>query len=130
VPAHLILQALDALSLDQTDLLFIENVGNLVCPSELDIGESAKIAVTSATEGDDKPQKYPMLFRECEAVVLNKTDLIPFTDFSRERFETDLRAINSQVPVFAVSCRTGEGSEAWVDWLRGRVQRNSRRTGL
>jgi hydrogenase nickel incorporation protein HypB len=122
VPAHLVLQALDSLSLDQTDLLVIENVGNLVCPSELDIGESAKIAVISAAEGDDKPQKYPMLFRECQAVVLNKIDLIPHTDFSRERFEADLRAINAHVPLFGVSCRTGEGIETWAAWVRARVK--------
>jgi len=121
VPAHLVLQALDSLALDKTRLLMIENVGNLVCPSELDIGETGKIAVTSATEGDDKPQKYPMLFRECHAVVLNKVDLIPFTNFSRDRFEADLRGINPQVPLFLVSCRTGEGIEAWVEWLRGRL---------
>jgi hydrogenase nickel incorporation protein HypB len=122
VPAHLILQALDNLALDQTDLLLIENVGNLVCPSELDIGESAKVAVASATEGDDKPQKYPMLFRECAAVVLNKIDLIPHTDFSRERFESDLRQINAHVPLFAVSCRTGEGIETWAAWVRSCVK--------
>jgi hydrogenase nickel incorporation protein HypB len=122
VPAHLILQALDSLALDQTDLLLIENVGNLVCPSELDIGESGKIAVVSATEGDDKPQKYPMLFRECQAVVLNKIDLIPHTDFRRERFETDLRAINGQVPLFWVSSRTGDGIEAWAAWLKACVR--------
>jgi len=122
VPAHLVLQALDSLSLDQTDLLLIENVGNLVCPSELDIGESAKVAVVSAAEGDDKPQKYPMLFRECQAVVLNKIDLIPHTDFRRERFEADLRAINAHVPLFGVSCRTGEGIEAWAAWVRARVK--------
>ena len=122
VPAHLILQALDSLALDQTDLLLIENVGNLVCPSELDIGESGKIAVVSATEGDDKPQKYPMLFRECQAVVLNKIDLIPHTDFRRERFEADLRAINGQVPLFWVSSRTGDGIEAWAAWLKACVR--------
>jgi len=122
VPAHLILQALDSLSLRQTDLLLIENVGNLVCPSELDIGESAKVAVISATEGDDKPQKYPMLFRGCAAVVLNKIDLIPYTNFSRERFESDLRAINAAVPLFGVSCRTGEGIETWAAWVRAFVK--------
>jgi len=120
VPAHLILQALDGFALDETDLLFIENVGNLVCPSELDIGETAKIAVLSTAEGDDKPQKYPMLFRQCHAVVLNKIDLIPHTDFALERFESDLRAINTQVPLFAVSCRTNEGIAVWVEWLRNR----------
>ena len=122
VPAHLILQALDRFALDRIDLLLIENVGNLVCPSELDLGETAKIAVISVPEGDDKPQKYPMLFRQCEAVVLNKIDLIPHTSFSRERFESDLRGVNPQVPLFAVSCRTGEGIDAWVGWTRERVR--------
>ncbi|KPL12936.1 hydantoin utilization protein A [candidate division BRC1 bacterium SM23_51] len=122
IPAHLVLQALDNLALGEADLLLIENVGNLVCPSELDLGETAKIAVISVPEGDDKPQKYPMLFRQCEAVVLNKIDLISHTPFSRERFESDLRAVNPQVPLFAVSCRTGEGIDAWAGWARERVR--------
>jgi len=121
IPAHLILQALDNLPLDHADVLFIENVGNLVCPSELDIGETAKVAVLSVPEGDDKPQKYPMLFRQCEVVVLNKTDLIPYTAFDCARFEEDVRAVNRDVPIFGVSCRTGEGIDAWADWLRRRI---------
>jgi hydrogenase nickel incorporation protein HypB len=123
VPAHLVLQALDQFSLDALDLLLIENVGNMVCPAELDIGETAKIAVISTPEGDDKPQKYPMLFRQCAAVVLNKTDLVPHMDFDRTRFDQDLRGVNPAVPLFAVSCRTGEGLDAWTDWLRDIVQR-------
>ncbi len=123
VPAHLVLLALDSLPLERIRLLAIENVGNLICPAELDIGESGKIAVISVTEGDDKPQKYPMLFRQCCAVVLNKVDLIPHTDFRRERFENDLRAVNAGVPLFGISCRTGEGVDAWVEWLIGQTAR-------
>jgi hydrogenase nickel incorporation protein HypB len=122
IPAHLILQALADLPLDRTDLLLIENVGNLVCPSELDVGETAKVAVLSVPEGDDKPQKYPMLFRQCEVVVLNKIDLIPYTNFSRDRFEKDLREINPALPLFPVSCRTGEGIEDWANWIRERMR--------
>jgi len=129
LPAHLMLQALDNLPLDRTDLLFVENVGNLVCPSELDIGESAKVAVISVAEGDDKPQKYPMLFRLCEAVVLNKIDLAAHTDFDRERFEADLRGINPHVPLFAVSCKTGEGIEQWAEWVGRRVASAGERRG-
>lgn len=119
IPAHMILQAIDQMSLDRNGVLFIENVGNLVCPSELDVGERAKVAVISVPEGDDKPQKYPMLFRQAAAVVLNKIDLVPHTNFSRDRFESDLREINREVPLFGVSCTTGEGVAEWVDWVRG-----------
>ena len=121
VPAQLVLRALEGLALDDLDLLLIENVGNLVCPSELDIGETAKIAVISVAEGDDKPQKYPMLFRQAAAVVLNKIDLAPYTPFDRERFESDLRGVNAAVPLFGVSCTTGEGIDAWAAWLRQRL---------
>ena len=110
-------EALSAMPLDLIDILIIENVGNLVCPVSFDLGEEAKIGLVSVAGGDDKPTKYPLLFREASVVILNKIDLMPYTDFNREAFYQGLRAINPTIPVIEVSCRTGEGLEAWGKWL-------------
>lgn len=110
---------------ENLDLLFIENVGNLVCPAEFDLGEDFKAVVISTTEGNDKPSKYPLVFREARVVLLNKIDLLPFTDFSVEQFREDMAKINPQAPVFMVSGRTGEGFEEWIAWLLEEV-RNKR----
>ena len=110
---------------ENLDLLFIENVGNQVCPAELDLGEDFKAVVISTTEGNDKPSKYPLVFREARVVLLNKIDLLPFTDFSVEQFREDMVKINPQAPVFMVSGRTGEGFEEWIAWLLEEV-RNKR----
>ena len=109
--------ALKEFDLDEMDVLFVENVGNLVCPSHFDLGETAKIAVVSTTEGDDKPIKYPMLFRDARAVVLNKIDLLEHTNFSYEAFVKDLRQVNPTVPLFEISCTRGEGLDGWYSWL-------------
>ena len=111
-------KALDEFDLESLDLLFIENVGNLVCPSEFDIGESAKIAMVSTTEGDDKPAKYPLLFQEAEAVLLNKTDLIPYINFKKDLFYRDLNGINPDIKIIETSCTTEEGLEEWYGWIR------------
>jgi hydrogenase nickel incorporation protein HypB len=97
--SHSISKVLDLFDLDSLDFLFVENVGNLICPSQFDLGETFKLAVVSTTEGDDKPAKYPMLFREAKAVLLNKIDLIPYTNFNLDNFRTDLRHINAGVPI-------------------------------
>ena len=110
-------EALSEMPLDSIDILIIENVGNLVCPVSFDLGEEAKIGLVSVAEGDDKPTKYPLLFREASVVILNKLDLIPHTDFNREAFYQGLREINPTIPVIEVSCRTGEGVEEWGRWL-------------
>jgi hydrogenase nickel incorporation protein HypB len=115
-------RALNEFDVENTDVVFVENVGNLVCPAEFDIGEFAKIAVLSVTEGDDKPEKYPLLFREAQLVLLNKTDLIEFTDFSKEAFYNDLRKINGKLPVYELSCRKEEGIESWISWLEDKVK--------
>lgn len=115
--SHSISKVLAFFDLNETDLLFVENVGNLICPSQFDLGETLKLAVVSTAEGDDKPVKYPMLFREAKAVVLNKTDLIQYTNFDRSRFMTDLARLNPGVPVFEVSCTRGDGLEKLYDWL-------------
>ncbi len=112
-------EALSDMPLDRIDILIIENVGNLVCPVSFDLGEEAKIGLVSVAEGDDKPTKYPLLFREASVVILNKIDLMPYTDFNRDAFYQGLRAINPTIPVIEVSCRTGEGIEEWGRWLVG-----------
>jgi hydrogenase nickel incorporation protein HypB len=110
--------ALPRLALSELDLVLIENVGNLVCPAEFDVGEHARAMVYSITEGEEKPLKYPIMFRSCSLVVVNKTDLLPYLDFDMDRFLSDLRSVNPAASVLQVSARTGEGVDAWCDWLR------------
>ncbi len=110
-------KALAEFPLSDVDVLIIENVGNLVCPVSFKLGESAKIGLVSVAEGDDKPTKYPLLFREASVVLLNKIDLIPHTDFDRTAFHQGLEAINPALPVIELSCRTGEGVGEWGEWL-------------
>ncbi len=117
--AHLVRTALAHLPVEQLQLLLIENVGNLVCPTAYDLGEHVRVVVTSVPEGDDKPRKYPATFARADAVVLNKIDLLPHTDFSMEAFDEGLRQV-SQAPVFALSARTGQGVSAWTTWLESR----------
>ena len=104
------------------DVLFIENVGNLVCPAEFNLGEDLKIMVFSTTEGAEKPKKYPLMFHEADAVILNKVDLAPYTGISIEELARNVREVNPLAPIFAVSCRTGEGIEAWITWLREQIR--------
>ena len=115
--SHSISKVLDSFDLDNLDVLFVENVGNLICPSQFDLGENFKIAMVSTAEGDDKPGKYPMLFREAKAVLLNKTDLIPYTNFNIDFFRSDLQNINSQIPLFEISCTEGDGLSEWYVWI-------------
>ncbi len=115
--AHMIGQALDALDLSGVDLLFIENVGNLVCPTHWALGEQIKLCILSTAEGHDKPIKYPEIFAASDVIVLNKIDLIDLVDFERDRFYESVRALNRTAPIFEVSCRTGTGIAAWADWL-------------
>jgi len=114
-------KALKNFDLNNLDLIFVENVGNLVCPSEFDIGENAKIAMLSTAEGDDKPAKYPLLFRESELMLLNKTDLIPYTNFSKESFYNDLGKINKDLPVIETSCTKNEGLSVWFEWIEQKI---------
>ncbi|MHB0936922.1 MAG: hydrogenase nickel incorporation protein HypB [Armatimonadota bacterium] len=121
--AKLVHYALRDLPLDDLDLVIVENVGNLVCPAEFDIGEEAKIAVLSVTEGEDKPVKYPLLFREAAAAVLTKTDLLPYLPFKLDACLGYLRQVNGALPVFQVSALTGDGMDAWVTWLLQKPRR-------
>lgn len=115
-------RALGEFNLDELDAVFIENVGNLVCPSHFDLGETSKIALVSTSEGDDKPIKYPMLFRDAKAVILNKMDLLEYTNFSYQNFVKDLREVNPNVPLIETSCSKNTGLEEWYDWLRKEIK--------
>jgi len=119
--SHSISKVLDSFDLENLDVLFVENVGNLICPSQFDLGETFKLAVISTTEGDDKPAKYPMLFREARAVLLNKIDLIPYTNFNSGSFKSDLKKINAQVPLFEISCTSGAGLKEWYKWIEEQI---------
>lgn len=119
--ANMVKGVLASLDLGSIDLLIIENVGNLVCPAEFNVGEDVKVTVLSVTEGEDKPLKYPLIFKQSAAVVLNKIDLLPYTSFDMAAATEDIVSINPQIVLMPASCRTGEGLEAWFDWLRQRV---------
>ena len=115
--APLVERGIGELDLNALDLLLIENVGNIACPAEFDLGETAKVGILSVTEGHDKPAKYPLLFHEVSALVLNKMDLLPHTDFDFDLFLRDFRKLNADAPVFQLSCRSGKGVGDWTHWL-------------
>jgi len=117
--ANMVRSALPEVPLDEIDLLVIENVGNLVCPAEFRVGEDARAMVCSVTEGEDKPLKYPLMFRACELVIVNKIDLMPHLDFDLDRLLANLEAVHPGVPHILASARTGEGVDAVRDWLVG-----------
>ncbi len=121
--ANMVRSALGQVGLDGLDLLVIENVGNLVCPAEFRVGEDVRVMVSSVTEGEDKPLKYPLMFRAAELVIVNKIDLLEHLDYDLDLFLHHLDAVNPGVPRMLVSARTGEGVEAWRDWLVGLVER-------
>ncbi len=116
--AKMISHVLPELDLDQIDLLVIENVGNLVCPSSYDLGEDMKVVLISTTEGDDKPLKYPGMFRRSSVMVINKIDLLGSSDFDMNRVKENAHRINADLKIFEVSCRTGQGLEAWFEWIK------------
>lgn len=124
--ASMVSRALQKLSLEGVDLLFIENVGNLVCPAEFDLGEDIKVVVASAAGGHDKPAKYPLMFGESHVVVLNKIDLLPYMDFDMGRFISDIRKLNPSAHFFSTSARNGQGINEWVEWLAGRIKGKAR----
>ncbi len=125
--SNMILTSLESLDLTGVDILFIENVGNLVCPVEFDCGEDAKVALLSVAEGDDKPEKYPLLFNLAKAMVLNKVDLLPYVDFDLARARNFATKLNKDLDIFEVSCRKGDGLEGWYNWLRS--MRTAKREG-
>lgn len=121
--ANMVRSALADLKLGKLDLLVVENVGNLVCPAEFRIGEDAKAMICSVTEGEDKPLKYPLMFRSCELVVVNKTDLLPHLDFDLEALVANIDRVNPEATVMQLSARTGEGVERFREWLFGVADR-------
>src|SRR5918912_158697 len=116
--ANMVRFGLRALPLNKIDILIIENVGNLVCPAEFRVGEDCRVMVSSVAEGEDKPLKYPLMFRACELVLVNKIDLLPHLEFDLEKFLYHLDAVHPGVERILVSARTGEGVEEWREWLR------------
>ncbi|HEQ98950.1 MAG TPA: hydrogenase accessory protein HypB [candidate division Zixibacteria bacterium] len=121
--ARMLGKALEKIDTDSLDLLFIENVGNLVCPSGFDLGEDMKVVLISTTEGDDKPLKYPAMFRKSSALVINKIDLLGLSDFDIDKAEKNARQINGSLHIMRISCRTGDNLNLWCDWLREQVSR-------
>ncbi|TET38362.1 MAG: hydrogenase nickel incorporation protein HypB [Dehalococcoidia bacterium] len=120
--ANMIASALPHLDLSGIDILLIENVGNLVCPAEFKVGEDYKVMILSVTEGDEKPLKYPLMFRESSLLLINKIDLLPYTNFSLEEAKRNARKVNPDLETMEVCCTTGEGIGAWVSWLVERYQ--------
>ena len=115
--ANMVRSALHALPLEEIDMLVIENVGNLVCPAEFKVGEDVRVMVSSVTEGEDKPLKYPLMFRTCDLVLVNKVDLLAHLDYDLDRFLYNVDQVNPAAERMLVSARTGEGIEAWRGWL-------------
>ncbi len=124
--ARMVTRALEEVELEGLDLLFIENVGNLVCPSSYDLGEDMKVVLLSTTEGDDKPLKYPGMFRRSSAMVVNKMDLLGTSDFELARVKQNALQINGQLTIFETSCRTGLGLDVWFAWLKKLVSDKNR----
>jgi len=118
--ANMIREVLNEFPVKDMDLLFIENVGNLVCPAEFDVGENEKVMILSVAEGDDKPLKYPLMFQESAALLLNKIDLLPYVDCSIDKIRTDVAKLNPKIKIFETSCRTGDGLSGWYEWLMGK----------
>lgn len=122
--AFMVAKGLDNLALEKIDLLFIENVGNLICPNNYLLGEDIRLMIASMPEGDDKPYKYPAMFADSDVVVLNKIDLRPYLNFNEEAFQKAVIGLNPDVIIFPVSCETGAGTKAWFDWLESTLKNN------
>jgi hydrogenase nickel incorporation protein HypB len=113
--------ALNELPLDRIDLLIVENVGNLICPAAFALGTHANVLISSVAEGDDKPYKYPNIYRGIDALIINKIDLLPYVDYNLDYFKRGVELLNPDVMTFPISCRTGEGVERWVEWLFSKI---------
>ncbi|GGD70585.1 hypothetical protein GCM10011514_38300 [Emticicia aquatilis] len=122
IEAQMIFQALDHIDLTGVDLLFIENVGNLVCPAAFDLGEDYRVTVLAATEGDDKPKKYPRMFLTSELMIVSKADLLPYVPFSVEAVTQDARDVNPDIEVLTISSLKGDGMDEWCEWLMNKVE--------
>ena len=125
--AHVIETAVSAMNLDEIDLLIVENIGNLVCPAEFDIGEDLKVVMLSVTEGEDKPIKYPLMFRVCDAALINKIDLLPYLDLEIDAIEQSIEKVHPDMPLFNISAKTGEGFDGWIAWLTQQMEKKKER---
>jgi hydrogenase nickel incorporation protein HypB len=123
--ANMVAYALKGMPLEGVDLLLIENVGNLICPSEFALGEHKRVVVSSLPEGDDKPVKYPMIFGDADVVIINKIDLLPYVDFDIPAFRRTVEELNPETKLFEVSCKTGQGIDEWCSWLSREVESNA-----
>src|SRR4030042_379304 len=123
--AAMIESALKDMPLDDIDVILIENVGNLICPAEFTLGEHKRVVVSSLPEGDDKPIKYPLIFADADAVVMNKMDLLPYVDFDITAFRRSITALNPEVQIFELSSKTGKGIEKWCSWISEQVKANA-----
>ena len=123
--ANMIEEVLPDLPLDELDILFIENVGNLVCPAEFNVGEDVKVMLLSVTEGEDKPLKYPLMFQQSSALIINKIDLLPYLDIDMEKLKERAKALNRNLHIFDVSCKTSEGLQEWIDYITESKARKS-----
>jgi hydrogenase nickel incorporation protein HypB len=121
--ANMIRAALAAINIEETDLMFIENVGNLVCPAEFDLGEDHKVMILSVTEGDDKPEKYPLMFHEASVLLINKIDLLPYVDCNVSKIREAVLKINPHIKIFEISCQTKEGLDNWFQWILDHIKR-------
>jgi len=122
--ANMIYEVLNDIPLDRLDIVFIENVGNLVCPAEFKVGEDIKVMLLSIAEGHDKPLKYPLMFQESSALILNKLDLAPYIDVDVDKIKRDSLSLNPKLKIFEVSCKTGEGIPEWMRWLKQKAGKN------
>ena len=122
VDTYMMQRTLAAVNLEKTDLLILENVGNLICPAQSDTGAGLNIVISSVPEGDDKPLKYPLIFRSADVLILNKIDYLSFTDFDRDAFTERVRLLNPAIEIFPLSCKTGEGIAPWTEWLGNRLK--------
>jgi hydrogenase nickel incorporation protein HypB len=123
--AKLVQDALQNLDISALQLLIIENVGNLVCPANYDLGEAKKVVMVSTTEGDDKPSKYPAMFRVSDVMIINKIDLLAYVDFDLQKVRQNALQINPDLHIIELSCKTGQGLDQWLEWLQLNVQSNT-----
>lgn len=121
IDAPMLSKALDQLALADFDLLLVENVGNLICPASFKLGTAKNVLIASIPEGDDKPYKYPAMYQDVDALIINKIDLLPYIDFDMEYFQEGVRMLNPDLVTFHISCKTGEGIKAWTDWLKAEI---------
>ena len=121
---NMIRAALNAINIEQTDLLFIENVGNLVCPAEFDLGEDFKVMILSVAEGDDKPEKYPLMFHQASVLLINKIDLLPYVNCDMNKIRESVLKMNPKMTIFEISCQTEEGLDSWFQWISEHIKRD------